>query len=123
MLRDLGRANLRLENTANKMLSLKNMQFIEARVRDDIDESMNTAASASAGGDVVSTDATPPPPLTTAMAIRTAVDNGLRMLDRCYEKVTLRLDDDDSDNEDDENFRQSRLVALLNIPWFLYSYA
>lgn len=106
MLLDLDRANLRLENTANKMLSLKNLQFIEARVQDEVDGSSNTASasttSTAASGDAMAE-------LTTVTAIRTAVDNGLSMLTRCYEKVTLDLDDD-SDNDDDDS-RQTRFVS------------
>lgn len=40
---DLNRTNLRLENTTNKMLSLKNLQFMEARVHDETESSVNTA--------------------------------------------------------------------------------
>lgn len=41
---DLDKTNIRLENTTNKMLSLKNLQFMEARVHDDIESTINTAA-------------------------------------------------------------------------------
>lgn len=43
MLLDLDKTNIRLENTTNKMLSLKNIQFMETKVQDDIDSTTNTA--------------------------------------------------------------------------------
>lgn len=41
---DLNRTSLRVDNTVNKMLSLKNLQFMEARVHDETDSNINTAA-------------------------------------------------------------------------------
>lgn len=43
MMIDLNRTSLRLENTSNKMLSLKNIQFMEARVHDETENNINTA--------------------------------------------------------------------------------
>lgn len=42
---DLDQTSIRLENTTNKMLSLKNQQFMEARVHDEVELATNTAAS------------------------------------------------------------------------------
>lgn len=117
MLMDLDRANLQLENTANKMLSLKNLQFIEARVQEDIEEgSGNTAASASSShtknAAVAGCANENTEQMTTMAAVRTAVNNGLRMLNHRYEKVTLHLDDE-SDADDDDNFKQSRCSRLI----------
>lgn len=42
---DLDKTSIRLENTTNKMLSLKNQQFMEARVHDEIELAMNTAST------------------------------------------------------------------------------
>lgn len=43
MMMGLNNTSLRLENTTNKMLSLKNLQFMEARVHDETESSVNTA--------------------------------------------------------------------------------
>lgn len=45
---NLDTASIRLENTTNKMLSLKNQQFMEARVHDEVELAMNTASTATA---------------------------------------------------------------------------
>lgn len=119
MLLGLDRANLRLENTTNKMLSLKNLQFIEARVQDDIEAGMisvNTTAFTSSNITAGAADTTDNNELmTTVAAVRTAVDNGLSMLNRCYEKVILHLDDD-SDADDDDNLNESRCSRIIATP-------
>lgn len=43
---DLDKTSIRLENTTNKMLSLKNQQFMEARVHDEVELAINTASTA-----------------------------------------------------------------------------
>lgn len=43
---NLHQTSIRLENTANKMLSLKNQQFMEARVHDEVELAVNTASTA-----------------------------------------------------------------------------
>lgn len=42
MMLELNQTSLRLDNTMNKMLSLKNQQFMEARVHDETESSVNT---------------------------------------------------------------------------------
>lgn len=37
---------------------------------------------------------------TTLEAIQIAVGHGMRMLEDCYEEVTLKLDDDTDDDDD-----------------------
>lgn len=47
MLVDLNWTSLRVENTTNKIMSLKNLQFMEARVHDETESNINTAANSS----------------------------------------------------------------------------
>lgn len=49
---DLNTTSIRLENTTNKMLSLKNQQFMEARVHDEVELTINTAST----GAVIASD-------------------------------------------------------------------
>lgn len=96
MLLKLDETNISLGNTTNKLLALQHSQFVENRVYEE-DE---TIANIEEVPNVVKTK---PSELTSMESIQLAIDNGIKMMHNCYEKVSLDLDDDSDNEGDDEN--------------------
>lgn len=98
---NLDRAQVALGNTTNRLMSLQNSQFVENRVYDD-DE---TVANATNAPDI-SKSAMEKPNLIDALQY--ALDSGVKMMEKYYEKVTFELSDDSEDDEVDETGESSK---------------
>ena len=92
MLLEIDKTNIRVENATNKILCLKNVQFMEARVKDEVETSTSSKKI------IASQDATKENG-SMLDAIQIAVGNGLKMMENCYEKVVLDIGDDSDDEE------------------------
>jgi hypothetical protein len=93
---DLDRISVDLGNTTNKLLFISNSKFVENRVQEE-DETAVVKSKR-----VVEDK---PKPMESIEAIKIAAQNSLKMLDKCYEKVSFNLDsgDDESEDEDKNN--------------------
>lgn len=97
---DLDRAQVALGNTTNRLMSLQHSQFVENRVYDD-EETLPNATST-----VNSTSTVEKPNLVDALQY--ALNSGIKMLDKYYEKVTFEMSDDSEDDEVDEAGQSSK---------------
>lgn len=97
---DLDRAQVALGNTTNRLMSLQHTQFVENRVYDD-DE---TLANSSNVPEISQPTAEKP---NLVDALQYALNSGVKMMDKYYEKVTFELSDD-SDDEVDETGQSSK---------------
>ena len=92
---DLDATQVALGNTTNKLLALQHSQFVESRVYDD-DETIANVQHVPTGDTTNGSKAKE----TTIEALEFALKSGLNMMEKCFDKVTLDLDD--SDDDDDE---------------------
>lgn len=86
-------AAVNLDNVGNKLQRLQQTQFIENRVQDE-DVSMMEGQPRDTKQQSVEL-------LSDVEATKIVMNDSLAMLGKCYEKISLEEDDDDSDNEDD----------------------
>lgn len=85
-------AAVSLDNVGNKLQRLQQTQFIENRVQDE-DGMMESHRS--------DTKEKPAALLNDVEATKIVMNDSLAMLGKCYEKISLEDEEDDSDNEDD----------------------
>lgn len=93
MMCDLDSAKVVLGNTTNKLMSLQHTQFVENRVYDDDDEIV---------GNVPNYILAAPnsEKKTLVEALQNVLDNGMKVMDKYYERVTFELSDDSDDEID-----------------------
>lgn len=97
---DLDRAQVALGNTTNRLMSLQHTQFVENRVYDD-DETLANSSNVPESSQPMAEK----PNLIDALQY--ALNSGVKMMDKYYEKVTFELSDD-SDDEVDEAGQSSK---------------
>ncbi|KAJ6641565.1 WASH complex subunit 2 [Pseudolycoriella hygida] len=91
---DVDKTKIKLGNATTKLLDLNNSKFVEHTVA-DIDTFVPNSEKCST---VENDKAFIPLP----KAVEEAVTNGLSMMDRCYEKMLLTLEDSDEDENEKE---------------------
>lgn len=99
---DLDRAHVALGNTTNRLMSLQHSQFVENRVYEDDEMLANTSSDTNRSYSSVEKA----PSLTDAL--KYALNNGVDIMDKYYEKITLDLSDDSEDDEVDETCQNSK---------------
>lgn len=114
---DLDRAQVALGNTTNRLMSLQNSQFVENRVYDDEE----TLTSSTSNVDKIQSTAEKP---SLVDALQYALNSGVKMMDKYYEKVSFVLSDDSEDDEVDEAVQSSkRYIDHCNtVPWKIIFY-
>lgn len=98
---DLDRAQVALGNTTNRLMSLQHSQFVENRVYDDEETLANSTSAVDKNQSTVEK-----PNLVDALQY--ALNSGVKMMDKYYEKVTFELSDDSEDDEIDEAGQSSK---------------
>ncbi|XP_037044014.1 WASH complex subunit 2 isoform X2 [Bradysia coprophila] len=104
---DVDKTKIKLGNATTKLLDLNNGKFVEHTVMDMDSSVSNTEKCTPAEND----KAFVPIP----KAVEEAVTNGLNMMDRCYEKVLLNLED--SEDEDENDNGQKHVVCRPKNPY------
>ncbi|XP_055379383.1 WASH complex subunit 2 [Condylostylus longicornis] len=107
---NLEKSCIAFENASNKLSALSKTQFVESRVFDD-DETKPKQVSIENEMKVYNPNET----------LKIILDNNLKMLENCYEKVLLNLDDSDEEDEQakstiiyrPKNLYAKRLPALI----------
>lgn len=117
---DVDKTKIKLGNATTKLLDLNNGKFVEHTVMDMDSSVSNAERSAPTESDKVNSmekvsfrlvvSQTESYLLQTLLslpkAVEEAVTNGLTMMDRCYEKVLLNLEDSDDEEENDNGQKQ-----------------
>ncbi|KAG4073915.1 hypothetical protein HA402_014120 [Bradysia odoriphaga] len=106
---DVDKTKIKLGNATTKLLDLNNGKFVEHTVMDMDSSVLNTEKCTPAESEKV--QAFVPLP----KAVEEAVTNGLNMMDRCYEKVLLNLED--SEDEDENDNLQKHVVCRPKNPY------
>lgn len=99
---DLDRTHVALGNTTNRLMSLQHSQFVENRVYEDDEMLANTSSDMNRSHSSV--EKAP----NLADALKYALINGVDIMDKYYEKITLDLSDDSEDDEVDETCQNSK---------------
>jgi hypothetical protein len=89
------RISVELGNTTNKLLFISNSKFVENRVQEEDETKVVKAKPVMVE--------TKPQPMESIEAIKIAAQNSIKMLDKCYEKVSFNLDSGDESDDDDRN--------------------
>ncbi|XP_031616468.1 WASH complex subunit 2 [Contarinia nasturtii] len=117
---ELDRTKITLENATNQLMALQHKQFIENRVYDD-DETIASIEN------VPTTDSQhiDEPKPSVIEALQNAIDTGMQMVDKYFDKVTFELSDSDDDDDGEVQnsivFRPKNLYEHRPLPYLIGS--